>query len=132
MTEQQLESLIEEGAMLKEEVQAKTQRLREIGAILAEQAQFPDGKNTAHIVGCRFKATVQRKENISWDQDQLQQARFGLGDNEFFGLFGWEFKPRAKKELDGFLKHSPKAELVRAAMVIKPATPSVSFAALEA
>lgn len=130
--QEQIESLIEEGAMLKEEVQAKTQRLREIGAILAEQAQFPEGKNTAHIVGCRFKATVQKKETISWDQDALGQARFGLGDNEFFGLFGWEFKPKAKKDLDGFLKHSPKAELIRSAMIIKQATPAVSFAALEA
>ena len=131
MTEQQLESLIEEGATLKAEVQEKTQRLREIGAILAEHAQFPDGKNTAHLVGCRFKATVQRKETISWDQDALGQARFGLGDNEFFGLFGWEFKPRAKKDLDGFLKHSPKADLVRQAMIIKPATPSITYTALE-
>ena len=127
-----IESLIDEGAALKAEVQEKTQRLREISAILAEQAQFPDGKNTAHVVGCNFKATVQRKENISWDQELLAQARAALGDGEFFGLFGWEFKPRAKKDLDGFLKHSPKAPLVHAAMVIKPASPSVSFTALEA
>ena len=131
MTEQQIEGLIEEGAALKAEVQEKTQRLREIGAILAEQAQFPEGKNTAHIVGCRFKATVQKKENVSFDQELLGQARFGLGDAQFFELFSWEFKPRAKKDLDAFLKHSPKADLVRQAMVIKPATPSVSFAALE-
>jgi hypothetical protein len=131
MTEQQIESLIEEGAMLKEDVQAKTQRLREIGAILAEQARFPEGKNTAHLVGCRFKATIQRNENLSFDQDALGQARFGLGDAQFFELFGWEFKPRAKKDLDAFLKHSPKADLVRSAMIIKPASPSVTFAALE-
>lgn len=127
-----IESLIEEGAMLKEEVQAKTQRLREIGAILAEQAQFPEGKNTAHLLGGGFKATVQRKETISWDQELLAQARASLGDGEFFGLFGWEFKPRAKKDLDGFLKHSPKAPLVHQAMIIKQASPSVTFAALEA
>ena len=131
MTDQQVESLIEEGAMLKEELHAKQQRLREIGAILFDRAQFADGKNTAHIVGCRFKATIQRKENISYDQDMLAQARFALGDVDFFNLFGWEFKPKAKKELDGFLKHSPKADLIRSAMIIKPATPSVSFAALE-
>ena len=56
----------------------------------------------------------------------------GYGDGEFFGIFGWEFKPRAKKDLDGFLKHSPKAPLVHQAMIIKPASPSVSFTALEA
>ena len=127
-----IESLIDEGAAIKAEVQEKTQRLREINAILAEQAQFPDGKKTAHLVGCNFQATVQVKENISWDQELLAQARASLGDGEFFGLFGWEFKPRAKKDLDGFLKHSPKAPLVHAAMVIKPASPSVSFTALEA
>lgn len=131
MTEAQITNLIEEGAAIKADIDAQTKRLREINAILAENAQFADGKNTAHLVGCRFKATVQRKETISWDQDALAMTRADLGDETFFGLFGWEFKPRAKKELDGFLKHSPKAEAVRSAMIIKQSSPSVTYVALE-
>ena len=44
MTDQQIESLIEEGAMLKEEIGAKQQRLREIGAMLFDQANFQEGE----------------------------------------------------------------------------------------
>lgn len=131
MIECQLAALVDEGAALKATIAEHTQRLREIGAILCERAQFADGKNTAHMTGTSHKVTIQRKETINWDQDLLAQARAGLGDNEFFQLFGWEFKPRAKKELDGFLKHSPKAPLVHQAMIIKPASPAVTYTALE-
>ena len=131
MTECQLAALIEEGAEIKAAINEQTQRLREIGAILFDQAQFPDGKNTAHMTGHNHKVTIQRKETVNWDQDLLAQARAGLGDNEFFQLFGWEFKPRAKRDLDGFLKHSPKDPLVHQAMIIKPASPAVTYTALE-
>ena len=92
---------------------------------------FADGKNTAHMTGQNHKVTIQRKETISWDQNQLGQARHELGDAMFFQLFGWEFEPKTKKNLDGFLAHSPKAPLVHAAMTIKPAAPYITFAALE-
>ena len=131
MTECQLAALIEEGAALKASITEQTQRLREIGVILTDSAVFQEGKNTAHMTGSAHKVTIQRKETVNWDQDLLAQARAGLGDNAFFQLFGWEFKPRAKKELDGFLKHSPKAQLVHQAMIIKPASPAVTYTALE-
>ena len=131
MTECQLAALIEEGAAIKAAITENTKRLREIGVILADHAVFPDGKNTAHMAGSSHKATIQRKETISWDQDALNHARSDLGDQEFFQLFGWEFKPKAKKDLDGFLAHSSHADIVRQAMIIKQASPSVTFAALE-
>lgn len=131
MTECQLAALIEEGAAIKAAINEQTQRLREIGAILFDQAQFPDGKNTAHMTGNSHKVTIQRKEAVSWDQDALGQARFELGDAMFFQLFGWEFKPKAKKDLDWFLAHSSHADTVRQAMIIKSASPSITYTALE-
>ena len=131
MTECQLAALIEEGAAIKAAINEQTQRLREIGAILLDQAKFPDGKNTAHMTGHNHKVTIQRKETVNWAQDALGHARHELGDAMFFQLFGWEFKPKAKKDLDGFLAHSAHADTVRQAMIIKQASPSVTFAALE-
>jgi len=131
MTEHQIADLIEEGADLKAEIDERTKRLREINAILATAATFPEGKSTAHLVGCRFKAKVQRKETTEYDQALLGTAREALGDQTFFALFGWEYKPKAKKELDGFIKYDPRADVVLAAMTKKAGSPSVTYELLE-
>lgn len=121
-----LKEFIDEGARLKSEIQEHQTRLREINKILADSLEF-NGKKSTKAEGYSFVANVSLKESISWDQEALNQSRAKLGDEEFFKLFKWEFKPRAKKELDGFLNHNPNAEAIRQAMTIKPGAPSVTY-----
>lgn len=131
MTEHDVTNLIEEGASIKSEIDAKNKRLREINAILVENATFADGKKSTHLVGCQFKATLAKKEDIVWDQAKMGDVRAALGDEQFFELFVWEYKHKAKKDLDAFIKHNPRANVVKAAMTIKAGTTSVKYEALE-
>ena len=124
------QALVREGLRLKgqsDEIQA---RLREIDIRLAELAQFEPGKKTATVDGGDgFRAKVTTKEYEKWDQEALATARNALGDDTLFRLFKWEFSPRSKKDLDGFLSFAdePKRQAVLAALTIKPGKPAVAY-----
>lgn len=126
--------LMREGADLKERIDADTARLREINLQLAELAEFPAGKDTAHLEAEGIEVTVARKLTVSWDQPSLNKVRARLGDAVFFALFKWEFKPQSKKKIDGFVEFAKPEErdLVLDAMTTKPAAPSVSYKRVEA
>lgn len=124
--------LILEGLGLKAEIVERQTRLKEIQAQLTPMAVFPEGKNTATVQGNGVMAKVANKVEYAWDQGKLNTARVTLGDEAFLGLFAFEWKPKAKKELDGFLKHSPKdkSQPVLDALTIKNSQ-SVSFERVE-
>jgi len=50
-----IESLIREGAALKDEIDSKTARLRQIHLSLAESARFENGKKTAVLLGAGYR-----------------------------------------------------------------------------
>lgn len=125
--------LIRRGAELKSRISAMTDELRDINMSLQANAVFPEGKNTAHLTGGGYTATVQRKVNIKWDQTKLSEARARMGDDKFFSVFTWEFKPVSAKKLDGFLEFAPEEErfLVQTARTVSPGAPQVQYESIE-
>ena len=122
-------SLVQEGAALKARIDSDTARLREINRELAEQATFPDGKNTAKIEENGVKATIQLKTYTKYDQEKLDAARRAMGNEAFLKPFTYEFKPRSKKDLDAFLAYGDPAQtaMVRDAMTITEGAPQVTY-----
>ena len=132
-SESELSALIRRGAELKSRISVMTDELRDINLRLQSGAVFPEGKNTAHLTGGGYTATVQRKINVKWDQARLAEARARMVDARFFDVFTWEFKPTSAKKLDGFLDFAPEEEraLVQAARTLSPGAPQVSYELLE-
>lgn len=133
MMEPEHVALIREGAGLKNEIDSKTKRLREINKQLAELAEYKAGSKTGSLVGAGYKVKVQLKETISWDQDKLDDTRQCLGDEVFFKVFKWKFEPQSKKDLDGFLEYADEKyrSPILGAMTVKPAQPQVKYERLE-
>jgi hypothetical protein len=131
--EAKTEALVHEYTRNKAVADAATSRNREIAKILAELAVYKDGSKTGHLLAGGFKITATIKENISWDQEVLEAARIQLGDDVFLKAFAWEFKPRSAKALHGFLDYAPddQTEIIKRAMIVKPAQPSVKLDSLE-
>lgn len=129
MKEPEAAILIREGYALKAEIDERSERLREINVRLAALATFAPGKKTATINGGEARAKVQLKDYVKFDQEKLALARLAMGDHVFFKTFGWTFKPRSQKDLDGFLAHAPEGHvaLVRDAMTITPGAPAVIY-----
>lgn len=127
------DALIQRYVALKLELDQKQALLREIAAELAESAPFPEGKKTAHIIGAGYDVTVQRRENVKWDQKKLEAARQAMGNEDFFKVFAWEFKPASAKALNGFLDYGDPAhvEAVRGARTLTQGAPSITFAPIE-
>ena len=128
-----LSQLIRRGAELKARIAAMNSELRDINLRLQSSALFPEGRHTAHLTGGGYTATVQRKVNVTWDQARLAEARARMGDERFFGVFTWEFKPSSAKKLAGFLDFAPEAEraLILAVRTLSPGAPQVSYEAIE-
>ncbi|MGE4442738.1 MAG: hypothetical protein AB7D27_14815 [Desulfomicrobium sp.] len=133
MPEPEAAVLIREGSALKEEIDEKSGRLREIHTRLAGLATFKDGKKTATVEGAGLRAKVQLKTYVKFDQEKVAFARTKMGDHAFSQVFGWTFKPRSQKDLDGFLAHgNPElVALVRDVMTITPGAPQVTYEPVE-
>lgn len=69
-----IENLLRDGLTLKQEIDARQQKLREINKQIAEQAEFKPGSSTGHIAAGNIMAKVTRRQNIKWDQDALAVA----------------------------------------------------------
>ena len=63
-----LNALVSEYVRLRQELDAKQACLKELAAALAGAAVFPEGKGTAHIRSAGYDVTVQRRQNVKWDQ----------------------------------------------------------------
>jgi len=129
---QELVRLVDDAAILKEEITTKTERLREINHQLASHAQYKDGAKTGYISGQHFTAKVQLKENTKWDQAALEELRAMIGDEEFFRVFKWTFEPKNAKTLAGALEFGEHKERIAAARTVTDGSPSVTFEKLEA
>ena len=129
MPEPEAVALIREGAEIKAEIDEKSERLREINARLTSLAKFPQGKKTATLDGAGIRAKVQLKDYVKFDQEKLALARHEMGDDAFFKAFGWTFKPRSQKDLDGLLTYGKPEHviLIRAAMTITAGAPAVTY-----
>ena len=127
------DALIARYVQLKMELDARQAQLREIAAELAESAPFPEGKKTAHIIGAGYDVTVQRRENVKWDQKKLEACRQRMGNENFFKVFAWEFKPASAKLLNGFLDYGDPAHVdaVKDARTVTQGAPSITFAPVE-
>lgn len=127
-------SLVREGSAIKAQIDVSQARLKEINARLAEIAEYKPGAKTGMVIGSGVQAKVQLKEYEKWDQEKLEQARALLGDELFFRLFRWEFSPRSKRELDGFLGFAPEnhRRAVLDALTVKPGAPYVTYERMEA
>lgn len=127
------EDLIREGAALKFQIDKQTARLREINKLLAESADFPEGKNTATLVGAGFRIKVQLRENIKYIQANIEQFRQCLPETKFFELFKTVYEPTSKKALDGFISHADPeiAAGLKWCMEVKEGSPQVTYESLE-
>jgi hypothetical protein len=126
-----LDKLAEEYAKNKVAADALTARNAEIAAELEACATFKDGSNTAHLEAGGYKIKVERRYNVKWMADKLEEARRLLTDDLFFKVFKWEYKPQGKKELDAFLKTTSSAfrAAVLAAMTTSPGKPGITLEA---
>jgi hypothetical protein len=131
--QQSVDVLAQEAVALKERIGSAQDRLREIDEQLAAMAIFPKGKQTGTVEGDVFKIKVTLKEYSKWDQEALRQARGVLGDDAFFKVFTWEFKPISKKELDGYLKFAGDEykNAVLNALTVTPGKPQVTYERVE-
>lgn len=133
MNNTSVNQLIAEGAKTKAQLKMLQDKLRQINAALAGVAVFPDGKNTAHLAGNGYAVKIQRRENVKWNQDKLENCRRAMGNDEFFNVFTWEFKPASAKALDGFMKYGDQhfSALINDARTVTPGAPQVTYQTIE-
>jgi len=126
---QSLESLLSEGMQIKARIDADKARLGQINRELEALAVFPEGKSTAHVVAGGFRATVQKKTTVKWDQKKLAEAMKAIGAESFQKVFTYEFKPLGAKQLKAFLEFGEPEQVaaVKEAMTEAPASPSVKY-----
>ena len=125
-------TLVDRAAVLKEQITALTDELRQINETLAGTADFKPGSKTGHISGRHYLAKIQLKEYTKWDQSRLNEARAVMGDAEFFRVFKWTFEPVSAKTLAGALEFGQFTELIEAARTVTEGTPYVTFEKMEA
>ena len=128
-----LDVLVKEYATNKAEADRLTARNAEIAEQLLQDVSFKNGSDTGHLVTGGYKVTVTRRANTKWLKDKLEEARSKMSDTVFFRVFAWEYKPRSKKDLDGFLAHADPEfrRLILTAMETSPGKPGVKVEALQ-
>lgn len=122
-----MEELIKEGFALKQEIDAKTARLREINTLLADKAEYKNGSNTGRITCPGLAVKVTRRNNEKWDQTKLAQVREHF-PAEFEAAFKAKYEP-VKKALS-----SAPAEFQKAAawaVTVTPGAPTVTYETLD-
>lgn len=125
--------LIREGMAIKARIDADKWRLQSINKTLADIAEYKEGCATGHIYDAEYHVKVTRKTNVKWDQVELNRVRDAMGDHLFCEIFTWEFKPKSKKTLDGFLQYGDKmmVAMVNGARTETAGTPAVEYEILE-
>ena len=124
-----LQALIFEGASLKQSIDAQTARLREINKILQDCAEFGDRK-TAHLMASNIKVTVQRKENVKWDQKKLIQIA-GFFPEDFKTLFSIEYKPNGKKISNVLQTRTELSDAIKYCREVSEGAPHVTYERIE-
>lgn len=126
---QNLVKLINEYVSNKAEIDRLTARNTELADIFNLHAEFKAGSQTGYLTGDTHKITVTRRLNTKWSQDKLEIARAEMQDDAFFKVFGWEYKPKSKKELDAFLEYGApeQRQLIIDAMETTPGKPGIKI-----
>jgi len=124
-----IDSLILEGAALKNEIDSKTARLRLIHLRLAESARFENGKKTAVLFGAGYKVKVRLYENIAWDQEKILKFREYVPGEKFGELFKAVYEPTSRKAIDGFIAHAERelSNGLKWCMSVKPGAPQLTY-----
>jgi hypothetical protein len=130
-TEQGVRELVDQAAILAEEISQKTEDLRALKDRLAQLADYKEGSMTGRVFGGHYTATVTRKETMTWDQGKLDALRKTIGNREFLRVFKYEFKPIAKKEADAAIKHASYGHILAEALTVKEGSPQVAFKRME-
>lgn len=121
------QDLAEEYVRNKAQLDALTERNREIARNLADLATYKEGCDTGHLTTSRFKITAARKLNEKWDQKQITGAvRSKLGEQLFGQLFAAKYEPR-KKDLDAFLRMAAPefTSVIHSARTVSPGQPQI-------
>lgn len=123
-----IDRLIEKGMKLRCAVDTLKRELDSVNRDIVALAEFPEGKNTAWVLGSCGKARVVNRVYDKWDQARLDEIRGIMGEDAFGVLFRRVWEPVSRREVQGFLSHGPAeyAELLRGALSTK-VTPAVSF-----
>lgn len=117
--------LIQEGANLKMQIEAMTERLRQINTVIVAEAEFKNGKKTGYLVGGGFKVKVVLRDNVKWDQEKLAQVISHLPVIQ--ECFRVEYKPDSKKLELAMARNAEVETAVLWARTITPGTPAVTY-----
>lgn len=107
-TDYRLADLITKAAYMHKELTEKKEEFQKIKDEITKLAIIPQGKMSTQINANGITCKVQCTERLSWDQQKLCQARAKIGDEIFMQAFVYEWKPRSKKDLDGFMSCAPE------------------------
>lgn len=124
-------AMVDRAAWLKERANQLTQELRELNLCLAGRGLFLPGASTGYVYGHCYRAKIQLRENIKWDQTLLTSARAQMGDDEFFRVFKWVYEPHSAKILAGALDFGRFGDLLGAARQVSAGAPGVTFEKIE-
>jgi hypothetical protein len=128
--DKEMAAMVDELAILKSEEGRIKERAKAVKERLDRMLEF-GGKRTLHLFGDVFKATVQARTDIKWDQERIEGLRQAMPEEEFLDLFKWEYKHSSKKTLDGYLKHSPFKKAIKEAFTEVAASNYYTFDPLE-
>jgi hypothetical protein len=134
MTELQMSravSLADRAGALHEKIREMTAELDRLKEELAPLAEFKPGSQTGHLTGTRWAVTVQKKENVKWDQGKLDGLRAVMGDDRFFEVFKFTYEPVSKKASDGAIAFGAFGKDISGAMTVTAGKPYVSFKIME-
>ena len=126
-----IENLLMEGFTLKQEIDARQQKLRDINKQLAEQAEFKPGSSTGHIAAGNIMAKVTKRQNVKWDQDALAVAHKKMGTELFAKAFTYKFEPINARQLKNWLASGDVPDeakhLILEARTVTEGAPSVVY-----
>ena len=97
------DKLIRRGLELRCSIDSLKKQLEEVNRQIIDAAEFPEGKNTAWVLGKGCRARVVNRVYEKWDQDKLDHARQVLGGEDFNRLFRAVWEPVSRRDVQGFL-----------------------------
>ena len=104
------DKLIRRGLELRCSIDALKKQLEDVNRQIVEAADFPEGKNTAWVLGKGCRARVVNRVYEKWDQNKLDAARRILGEEAFDALFRPVWEPVSRRDVQNFLARAADSE----------------------